>query len=151
MNTLVKKDVNEFLMDGIYGTRLPKQEERNKYLGTLRERIVLALTIGQVMTDKGLKALKEEMLQHPNAKLIFNGAVANKFLTEEKQLAEKHHIPYTVMMNDEVETHIGAVLAYDDAIDKEDIFIKDEPTTAKQQKNTKNNSILNKVINNLFK
>ena len=40
------KNVNDFLTDGIYGTRLPKQEERNKYLGTLRERIVLALTIG---------------------------------------------------------------------------------------------------------
>ncbi|WP_414648379.1 YueI family protein [Cerasibacillus sp.] len=151
MSTLVKKDVNNYLTDGIYGIRLPKQDERNKYLGTLRERIVLALTIGQVMSDKGLKALEEEMLRHPDAKLIFNGAVANKFLTEEKQLAEKYNIPYTVITNGEVETHIGAVLAYDFAIDKEEIFIKDKSEVTKQAKSTKKHSIFDKVIKNLFK
>ncbi len=78
------KNVNDFLTDGIYGTRLPKQEERNKYLGTLRERIVLALTIGQTMSDKGVKALREEMRKHPDASLIFNGNIADKFLNEEK-------------------------------------------------------------------
>ncbi|HEY4600897.1 MAG TPA: YueI family protein [Cerasibacillus sp.] len=148
---MVKKDVNNYLTDGIYGIRLPKQDERNKYLGTLRERIVLALTIGQVMSDKGLKALEEEMLRHPDAKLIFNGAVANKFLTEEKQLAEKYNIPYTVITNGEVETHIGAVLAYDFAIDKEEIFIKDKSEVTKQAKSTKKHSIFDKVIKNLFK
>jgi len=151
VSTLVKKDVNNYLTDGIYGIRLPKQDERNKYLGTLRERIVLALTIGQVMSDKGLKALEEEMLRHPDAKLIFNGAVANKFLTEEKQLAEKYNIPYTVITNGEVETHIGAVLAYDFAIDKEEIFIKDKSEVTKQAKSTKKHSIFDKVIKNLFK
>ncbi|MDY0410326.1 YueI family protein [Virgibacillus soli] len=125
------KSVDDYLTDGIYGTRLPKQEERNRFLGTLRERVVLALTIGQVMTDKGVSRLAEEMQKHPEATLIFNGHVANQFLKEEKKVAEKYNIPYTVITNEEVDTDIGAVLAYDYAIDKEDIFISENEIPTK--------------------
>lgn len=138
------KNVNDFLTDGIYGTRLPKQEERNKYLGTLRERIVLALTIGQTMSDKGVKALREEMRKHPDASLIFNGNIADKFLNEEKKLAKKYHIPYTIITNRETETSIGAVLKYDYAIDKEEIFIKEEETS--QSKEQQKQSIFRKLF-----
>ncbi|RDW21152.1 DUF1694 domain-containing protein [Oceanobacillus arenosus] len=120
------KSVDDYLTDGIYGTRLPKDDERKQFLGTLRERIVIALTIGQVMTDKGLGKLEEAMKNNTQAKLLINGHVANKFLKEEKALADKYHIPYTTITDEESETDIGAVLTYDYAIDKEDIFIKEE-------------------------
>ena len=122
-----KKSVEDYLTDGIYGTRLPKQKERDYFLGTLRERIVIALTIGQVMTDKGLQKLEENMQQNKEAKLLFNGKIASRFLKEEKDLANKHQISYTVVTNEEVETDIGAVLAYDHAIDKENIFYEEDP------------------------
>jgi uncharacterized protein YueI len=121
-----KKNVEDYLTEGIYGTRLPKQEERDYFLGTLRERIVIALTIGQVMTDRGLEKLEENLRQHKEAKLLFNGKIASRFLKAEKELANKHHIPYTVVTNEEIETDIGAVLTYDYAIDKENIFINEE-------------------------
>lgn len=120
------KQVDDYLQEGIYGTRLPKQAERDKFLGTLRERVILALTIGQVMTDKGIKRLEEEMLKHPEAKMVFNGEIDSKFLDEEKRVANKHHIPYSIISNVEVHTNIGAVLHYDYAIDKEDIFMHED-------------------------
>lgn len=120
------KHVEDYLTEGIYGTRLPKQEERDYFLGTLRERIVLALTIGQVMSDKGLNELEEALKQNQDARLIFNGVVADKFLIEEKKLADKYNISYTVISNNEVETDIGAVLTYDHAIDKQTIFVPDQ-------------------------
>ncbi|WP_010098279.1 YueI family protein [Ornithinibacillus scapharcae] len=120
-----KKNVEDYLTEGIYGTRLPKQEERDYYLGTLRERIVIALTIGQVMSDKGIQQLENSLQQHKNAKLLINGKIASKFLKVEKELANKYHVPYTIVSNEEVETDIGAVLAYDYAIDKEEIYIED--------------------------
>lgn len=142
-----KKNVEDYLTEGIYGTRLPKQEERDYFLGTLRERIVIALTIGQVMTDKGLQKLEETMKEHRKATLLFNGKIASKFLTAEKELAKKYNIPYTVISNEEVDTDIGAVLTYNYAIDKETIFVEDEKqepdTPAKEENNSP--SLLSKL------
>jgi uncharacterized protein YueI len=140
-----KKNVEDYLTEGIYGTRLPKQEERDYFLGTLRERIVIALTIGQVMTDKGLQKLEESMRQNKDAKLFFNGKIASRFLKEEKELANKHHIPYTVVTNEEVETDIGAVLAYDHAIDKENIFYEEKTEQKETPEKDKNDSFFNKL------
>lgn len=143
-----KKNVEDYLTEGIYGTRLPKQEERDYYLGTLRERIVIALTIGQVMSDKGLEQLEINLKQHKDAKLLINGKIASKFLKAEKELANKYKIPYTVVSNEEVETDIGAILAYDYAIDKEDIYIDDRNITTEPLENNNKDikpSILSKL------
>ncbi|MFS0674746.1 YueI family protein [Ornithinibacillus sp. 179-J 7C1 HS] len=136
-----KKNVEDYITEGIYGTRLPKQEERDYFLGTLRERIVIALTIGQVMTDKGIQTLEENMKNNQEAKLLFNGKIASKFLKAEKELANKYKIPYTVVSNEAVETDIGAVLTYDYAIDEEHIFMEEnfEEHTSEEKKEQKSN------------
>ncbi|GAA0444662.1 MAG: YueI family protein [Bacillota bacterium] len=142
-----KKNVDDYLTEGMYGTRLPKDHERKQFLGTLRERIVLALTKGQVMSDKGLAQLEEAMKEHPKATLLINGDVSHRFLKEEKHLANKYHITYSTVTNEEVETDIGAVLTYDYAIDKEDIFIQTDPIQSEKQEeqNDKQSSTLSKI------
>ncbi|WP_099156630.1 YueI family protein [Virgibacillus ndiopensis] len=120
------KNTEDYLNEGIYGKRLPKQNERNTFLGTLRERIVIALTKGQVMSDKGLNVLEEAMKENRDAKLLFNGHIAYKFINEEKALANKYNVPYTIITNEDSKTDIGAVLTYDHAIDKENIFMEEE-------------------------
>lgn len=133
-----KKNVDDYLTEGMYGTRLPNQEERDYFLGTLRERIVLALKVGEVMRDRGLKELEQAMLEYPEAKLIFNGHVAHRFQVEEKKLATKHKIEYTVITNEENDTDIGAVLALEKAVDRENIYLAelktDEKTTTDEEK-----------------
>ncbi|RYG74220.1 DUF1694 domain-containing protein [Lentibacillus lipolyticus] len=128
-----KKNVDDYLTEGIYGPKETKQSEREQFLGTIRERIVIALTKGQVMSDKGITKLDEAMQKNKKAKLLINGDVSYKFLKEEKALAKKHDIPYTEITNKNAETDIGAVLTYDYAIDKEHIFIEDEPVKEKNQ------------------
>ncbi|WP_337017715.1 YueI family protein [Oceanobacillus massiliensis] len=123
---MTKKNVDDFLTEGLYGTRLPKENERIQFLGTLRERIVLALTVGQVMSDSGIKKLEQAIKENPEAKLLINGHVPYRFLKEEKSLAAKYNIPYTAITNNEKDTDIGAVLTYDYAIDKENIYIDEE-------------------------
>src|SRR5699024_245736 len=121
-----KKNVEDYLTEGIYGLNRPKEAERHYFLGTLRERIVLALTIGQVMTDSGINKLEDAMKNHRDSKLLINGHISYRFLKAEKNLANKYNIPYTVISNEEYETDIGAVLTYDYAIDYGNIFIEDE-------------------------
>lgn len=131
-----KKNVDDYITEGIYGTRRPKEAERQHFLGTLRERIVIALTIGQVMTDSGITKLEEAMKEHRDTKLLINGQVSHRFLSAEKDLANKYNIPYTVISNEEYETDIGAVLTYDHAIDKENIYIEDEEVEKKEEEET---------------
>ena len=137
------KNIDDYLTEGMHGTRLPKQAERDYFLGTLRERVILALKIGEVMRDKGLKELDQLMRQYPEAKLIFNGRVAHRFQVEEKKLAAKHHIDYTVITNEENETDIGAVLALDTAVDRDKIYLEDfqsDKTNDKDKETTSENS-----------
>lgn len=120
-----KKNVDDYLTEGMYGTRLPKDDERRKYLGTLRERIILALTVGQVMTDSGIEQLAEAMKQHPESKLLINGKVSYRFMSAEIKVANEHNISYTIVADESNEAGVGAVLTYDYAINKEEIFIQD--------------------------
>ncbi|WP_164670840.1 YueI family protein [Virgibacillus doumboii] len=141
-----KKNVEDYLTEGIYGAKQTKRSERKKFLGTIRERIVIALSKGQVMTDKGIRKLDEAMKANKDAKLLINGHVSSKFLKEEKALAKKYNIPYTVVTNEDSDTDIGAVLTYDYAIDKENIFVDDELVAdEKADKNTERETIFGKI------
>lgn len=144
---MTKRNVEDYLQEGIHGVRRPKEAEREKYLGTLRERIVLVLTIGQVMTDSGIDALDRAMRDHPNTKLLINGQVHSRFLDREKAVARKYKIPYTIVSNEEVETKVGAVLTYDYAVHIEDIYVEEEEDQEENKKRTKkeNNSLFTRV------
>lgn len=141
-----KKSVDDYITEGIYGKRRPKEAERKRFLGTLRERIVIVLTKGQVMTDHGLYQLEKAMKQHPEAKLLLNGHVSSRFLNEEKALADKYNIPYTSITNENSDTDIGAVLTYDYAIHQEDIFIE---VGENEEENEESTSFLSR-FKNLF-
>lgn len=139
------KNVDDYLTDGIHGTRRPKEAERLKFLGTLRERIVIALTIGQVMTDSGITELDKVMRKHQEGtKLLINGDVSHRFFSAEKSLANKYKIPYTIVRNTEGDTDIGAVLTYDHAINKDIIFIDDQPVDH-QNEGKENSSFFSKI------
>lgn len=133
-----KKNVEDYLTEGLYGVRRPKEAERLRFLGTLEERIVIALTVGQVMTDSGITALDKAMTKHPTGtQLLINGTVAHRFLVAEKAVANKHQVPYKIVTNTEVETDIGAVLTYDYAINKDNIFLEEKKDTDKEKSDEK--------------
>lgn len=133
-----KKNVDDYLQEGMYGTRLPNESERKMYLGALRERIAFVLTIGEVMSNKGLAELERQLKQHPKAKLLLNGNISYQFLKEEKSLADRFSIPHTTVSNQENDTEIGLVLTYSYAVDIEHVYLKDiEDTSAPKEKEDK--------------
>lgn len=142
-----KKDVDDYLTEGMYGTRRPNEAERAKFLGTLRERIVIALDIGEVMTDSGIDELDKVMSKHQEGtQLLINGEVSHRFFSAEKSVANKYDIPYTIIRNTEVDTNIGAVLTYDHAINKEHIFIDDlQPKEEEPEENKEGTTFLSKI------
>ncbi|MFC0523333.1 YueI family protein [Pontibacillus salicampi] len=141
------KEVEEALKEGMYGKKQIKPSERKRFLGTIRERVVIALTKGQLMQDKALRELESAMKQHPDTELLLNGHIASKFMKEEKALADKYNIPYTSVSNQDAESDLGAVLTYDYAVDIENIFVTEEF----QEEANENNTSLLATIKSWFK
>ncbi|MCA0970575.1 YueI family protein [Halobacillus litoralis] len=130
----MKKDVDDYLQEGIYGPKEINPSERRKYLGTLRERIVLVLTNGQLVQGEGLAELEKAMKEYPDATLLLDRQVSNRFRKPYRQLANKHRIQHTTVDNQEVETDVGAVLAVDYAVEKEDITVTEKAEKKEEKK-----------------
>ncbi|WML42764.1 YueI family protein [Neobacillus sp. PS3-40] len=126
-----KQTVDEILQQGIQGPKEIKPEERRRFLGTLRERIIIALNKNQVIEREIYPQVEKSMKENLAAHLFLNGNIKYEKLSKYVKLAKKYKIEHTIVTNKEFDTEIGLVLAMDHAIDKEEIFIlKNEPKTS---------------------
>ncbi|MFK9092046.1 YueI family protein [Bacillus salipaludis] len=123
-----KPTVDEVLQQGIYGPLETKPDERRKYLGTIRERIIVALYKRQVAETEVYPQIEQSMREYPEAHLFLNGNMSYEELSKYVKLAAKKKIEHKIVTNKEHDTEIGLILAMGHAIDKEEIFI-----TKKQQ------------------
>ncbi|MCA0150189.1 YueI family protein [Rossellomorea vietnamensis] len=149
---LSKPTIDDYLENGIYGQKQTKPDERRKFLGTLRERIVIALTQSQVR-EKGIyKEVQDQLKKHPDAKLLLNGNMSYTFLSKYIKLADTYHVSFSMVTNKEIETDIGLVLAYDHAIDQEEIFVqkKSEKVMEAKAKPKPKKSLFSSIKNKLF-
>ena len=115
--------VDDYLQQGIHGAKQTKPDERRRFLTTLRERVVIALTQAQVM-KKGVEPQIEQLMdENPQAHLFLNGNISYTYLSKYIKAAEKRDIEFTIVTNKEYDSELGLVLAHDHAIDKEDIYL----------------------------
>jgi uncharacterized protein YueI len=121
---LERDKVDEILHQGIYGPKEIKPEERKRFLGTLRERVVVALTQAQVRDNSVNAELEKVMQENPKAHLYLNGQIEYPSISKYLKVAGKIGMQFTIVNNQDVETDIGLVVAYDYAVDNEEIFIK---------------------------
>ncbi|OXS64182.1 uncharacterized protein YueI [Bacillus sp. V-88] len=147
---LSKPTIDDYLENGIYGQKQTKPDERRKFLGTLRERIVIALTQSQVR-EKGIyKEVQDQLKKHPDAKLLLNGNMSYTFLSKYIKLADTYHVSFSMVTNKEIETDIGLVLAYDHAIDQEEIYVKKKSEKVMEAKSKPKKSLFSYIKKKLF-
>ncbi|WP_026695020.1 YueI family protein [Peribacillus kribbensis] len=121
-----KEHIDDYLQQGIHGVKEIKPEEKRKFLGTFRERVILALTIGQVKEKLVYQQVLEEAKKYPGATVLLNGSIPYTYLSKYSHMANKNGIPYKVVHNLEQTTDIGLVAAAKDAVDKEKIYVMEE-------------------------
>ncbi|MDF2903147.1 MAG: hypothetical protein K0S25_785 [Bacillus sp. (in: firmicutes)] len=121
--------MDDYLLQGIHGAKETKPDERRRFLTTIRERVVVALTGEQVM-EKGIYP-KVEILMKENgsAHLFLNGHLDYSNLSKYISIAKSLNLEYTIVTNKDYNSDLGLVLAQEFAIDKEEIFIGKEPET----------------------
>lgn len=130
----MSNSVDDYLQRGIHGAKETKPAERRKFLGTIRERIVIALTQAQVREYGVYKQVEEALKENREARLYLNGHMNYGELSKYAKIATKYNVPFTIVTNKNHKSKIGLVLAYDYAIDKEEIYVKEETSIAKPQK-----------------
>lgn len=118
-----KPNVEEVLQQGIHGPLETMPDERRKFLGSLRERIIIALKKSQVAEATIYPQVEQEMRKNPQAHLFLNGNLDYSALSKYVKMAAKHKIEHTIVTNKEHDTDVGLLLAMDHAIDKEEIYI----------------------------
>ncbi|VXC54525.1 conserved hypothetical protein [Bacillus sp. 349Y] len=146
---LSKPTMDDYLENGIYGQKQTKPDERRKFLGSLRERVVVALTQSQVREKGVYKEVQEALKENPEARLLLNGSMSYTFLSKYIKLADTFNISFSMVTNMETETDVGLVLAYNEAIDKEEIFVQ-EKSLKKKEEVKKKKSILSSIKKMLF-
>ncbi|MDE3840816.1 DUF1694 domain-containing protein [Bacillus methanolicus] len=148
---LPKQNVDDYIQQGIHGPKETKPDERRKFLGTLRERIVVALTQQQVRENGIYKEAETLMMENPKAHLYLNGNMDYSHLSKYIKVAKKYKIESTIVANKDHDTEIGLVLAYDHAIDKEDIYLSKQKEEKQQSQKGKSKKGLLSVFRNVFK
>lgn len=118
--------VDDYITQGIYGKKETKPDERRKFLGTLRERTVIALTQAQVRKPGIMKEVKEAMLKNKQARVYLNGHIAYRDISKYAKLASEQQMSFTIVTNKDHNSDLGLVLAYDHAVDVEEIYVQEQ-------------------------
>lgn len=139
----MSNNIDDYLQQGMHGPRGPKPDERRRYLGTFRERIVIALTQNQIRESGIYKQVEVAIKKNRKAHLYLNGNMNYGLLSKYTKIAAKNHMNYTMVTNKDYDSEIGLVLAYDYAIDKDEIYVKKQIPKAKKEKNKKNGFFAN--------
>ncbi|MEH7383693.1 YueI family protein [Bacillus sp. JJ1533] len=136
---MTKTNVDDYLQQGIHGAKEIKPEERKKFLGTIRERVEFALTQSQVRENKVYQEIQDSCKKHKEVHMYLNGHIDYRFLSKYVKVAVANNIEYTIVTNKEYNSDLGLVLAFDYAIDKEDIYIgyKVKPNLSQPNKKEK--------------
>ena len=146
----MSKQIDDYLMEGIHGQKETKPDERRKFLGTIRERIIIALTQSQIREEGIYPQVDDAFKNNSKAQLFLNGNMNYSELSKYTKLAAKYKIEYTMVTNKEYNSEIGLVLAYSYAIDKEEIFVSNIEEKEKSPTDENKKGMLN-IFSKMFK
>lgn len=120
------KKLEDYLNEGIYGPKELKPDEKRKYLGTYRERVLLALYKKDIYRKRGIKEITALKETYPDAIMLLNDKMNINILRPYRQLAMDLNFSYTYVRNETTDTEYGLIIALEYAIDKEDIHLPEK-------------------------
>ncbi|RSL32756.1 DUF1694 domain-containing protein [Salibacterium salarium] len=122
---MARKSVEDYIEEGIYGPRETKPDEKRRYLGTYRERILLALTKEQVMKKGTFPEVEEELKQNQDVIMVVNGKLGYKALSAYTKIASDYGVQAQRVTSIDKTSDVGLVVAKKYAIHRETIFIEE--------------------------
>lgn len=117
-------ELRRTLQFGIHGTPELKREEKQRYLGEFRERVVAAIRYDQA-GDKEVVKQVERLLQQPQVSTVkIHVNLSYKTAKRYHDLARRFGKNHTLVSASGYKQDYAVILASDIAVEKEDIHVK---------------------------
>lgn len=124
---MADRDTQDYLSKGIYGNKKTNPGERNKYFGSLRERVYLSMTIEQLISNQYLDGLKKEIQFHPNQQLLLNGQIDMNKLSPYIKLSQENGCSFRIVSDEGAQrSPLGLIYVSTTAVNEEvvDVAVK---------------------------
>ena len=137
---MTNNDLEKYVQYGVIGTPEIKADEKKVWLGEFRERVVFALTYGQIYQEEAIKVIKEKCKDERVQKIIIENSVRLDIAEEFMDLSKEFKKDYKTVDMGDAKGKIALVLANDDAVDEENVLVDKIPSLPKEFLNTYQNS-----------
>ncbi|WP_407389641.1 YueI family protein [Carnobacterium jeotgali] len=137
---MADRETQDYLSKGIYGNKKTNPDERNKYFGSLRERVYLSMTTEQLISDDYITALEKEMQLHPNQQLLLNGQIDMNLLSPYIKLSQKNNCSFRIVSDEGAQrSPLGLIYVSSTAVNEEvvDVSIKYPVSTPSEKEEEK--------------
>ncbi|MBR0638255.1 YueI family protein [Bacillus safensis] len=121
-----EESVDFYLQQGIFGHAETKPDERRMFLGSLRERALLALTKGQVSRNKPYHEVEQILKTNRQATVLLNGELSYASYSQYVKMANAAGCSFKVVNHHEAHSPFGLVIEMPSAVNHEHIYLKDE-------------------------
>lgn len=120
------KDIQDYLDKGINGAPQLRPDEKRKFLGTYRERVVFVLTYDELTKDQYKAFCLEQIEHYPNGTILINANVNMTIQSQIMKLSQEQQVTFRLVDTNDLTPKpesIALVYTLDHAIDKEDIYL----------------------------
>ncbi|KAF1084115.1 hypothetical protein SPSYN_02767 [Sporotomaculum syntrophicum] len=123
-----KDSLAQALAMGMHGAPEIKRDEKNRYLGEFRERVIRLLSKKQVAEPAVYPEILESLKDPRAAKMIISGDINYRSAEKYRELAEQVGKICTVIHDPAMTGDTGLVIVSSDTVDVADIFVPDRKT-----------------------
>lgn len=109
-------DLGRTLSAGIHGTPELRPDEKRRYLGFFRERVIQAVTYDQIRTKEGLGVMLEALKDKRGIELVIHQDVRGAAMPLIVQ-AKRQGLDFTIVSNPNFIGEVAVVLVAKDAVD----------------------------------
>lgn len=123
---MASDDVNQRIEESAVGGRQTNPDERRQYMGSLRERVFVAITVGELPKPEILAAFKAHLTDYQGYSALINGTVDNAITGGYIRALSSANIPFT-LVNDTTtprdDAAMGLLIVAKEAINSQTVAI----------------------------
>lgn len=116
-----KSELEKTVLAGIHGAPQLKKEERNRYLGFFRERVIQAVTFDQIKTKAGVAAITKALEDKSAYELIIHSNVRT-YAMSCIVTAQKRGIDFTITSDPKFRGEVAVIVVSQSAVDVEQLL-----------------------------
>lgn len=109
-------DLEKAVFVGVHGTPELRPDEKRRFLGFFRERVIEAVTVQQIRTKEGLQAMKKALQDPRGVELVIHQDVRSAAMPLILE-AQKKGLDFTIVGDPNFIGDVAVLLAAKDAVD----------------------------------